>query len=242
MGRVLALAPDLMRRHPRFQDYDSLRLLGLEFAQVLGADRDRMQFGVGSQRWELSDDNFESLRSLVDEIIFYRRPDTPDPHHVYYRIQSERWLECLILEAAPRIFPELAPEAVYSQIPVYLGEYSGRVDILGIDRDGTLVVMELKVSEDPDLPMQALDYWGRVIQHNLRGDFERRGYFATNRLNRRWPKVYLVSPVFSFHDSTERVLGYLEPDLEVWKIAINEDWRSGVKILRRKRLRCGDLV
>jgi hypothetical protein len=233
--RVLDLAPDLIRRYPRFHDYDSLRLFGLEFAQVAGPERDRVLFGIGQQRTELTDQNLDMLRALVEEILFFRRPDSPDTRHPYYRLQAERWLESLMLEDIPRLFPEMMPEAVYSQIPVYLGMDSGRIDILGADRQGTLVVMELKVTADPDLPIQALDYWGRVIQHNENGDFERRGYFSEIRLSRRPPKIYLVSPVFSFHDTTERLLHFLPPSLEVWKIYVNEDWRRGVKILRRIR-------
>jgi hypothetical protein len=241
LARVLDLAPNLIRRYPRFQDYDSLRLCGLEFARVFGEERDRVSFGVGAHQSELTDETFAELRSLVEEIVFFRRPDTPDTHHPYYTLQSERWLESVVLEEVSRIFPELAPETVYSQIPVYLGKDPGRVDILGADLQGTLVVMELKVLEDPNLPVQALDYWGRVIQHNVCGDFERRGYFSGIQLNRRPPRIYMVAPIFSFHDSTERVLRFLDPGLEVWKIAINHDWRSGVKILRRTSLRCGEL-
>ena len=238
---VLNLAPALIRRYPRFQDHDSLRIRGLEFAQVAGVERDRIFFGIGPQRTELTDDNFGSLRSLVEEILFYRRPDTPDARHPYYRLQAERWLEALVLEDIPRLFPEMAAESVYSQIPVYLGKDSGRLDILGADRQGALVVVELKVAADPDLPMQALDYWGRVIQHNENGDFERRGYFSEVRLTRQHPKIYLVSPVFSFHDTTELLLRYLEPDLEIWKISINEDWRCGIKIVRRIQYICKQL-
>jgi hypothetical protein len=241
LEQVLNLAPGFIRRYPRFLDYDSLRLWGLEFAQVMGSDRDRICFGVGLPRTELTESNFDSLRSLIEEILFYRRPDSPDTQHPYYRLQAERWLEALMLEDISRLFPEMAPESVYSQIPVYLGKDSGRIDILGADRQGTLVVTELKVAEDPDLPIQALDYWGRVIQHNKNGDFERRGYFSEIRLNRERPKIYLVSPVFSFHDSTESLLRFLDPDLELWKISINEDWRCGVRIMRRICYRCGDL-
>ncbi len=241
LARVLDLAPDSIRRYPRLKEFDSLRILGLEFARVTGAQRDRICFGVGLQHVELQEENFDNLRSLVNQILYFRRADSPDVRHPYYRIQSERWLESMILDDSSRLFPELASEAVYSQIPVYLGRDPGRVDILGIDGEGTLVVMELKVSENPDLPLQSLDYWGRVVLHNLRGDFERRGYFIRNRLSRHTPKIYLVSPVFSFHDSTERILRFLDPHLEVWKISINEDWRSGVRVLGQKRLRCGDL-
>jgi hypothetical protein len=241
LEKVLNLAPDHIRRYPRFQDYDSLRLWGLEFARVMGAERDRIHFGVGPVRTELTEDNFDCLQSLVKEILFYRRPDTPDTRHPYYRFQAERWLESLILEDIPHLFPEMAPESVYSQIPVYLGSDPGRIDILGADRQGTLAVMELKVAADPNMPVQALDYWGRVIQHNKNGDFERRGYFSEVRLSRQYPKIYLISPVFSYHDSTELLLRYLDPNLEIWKISINEDWRCGVRILRRVLYRCKDL-
>ncbi len=242
LEQVLNLAPDLIRRYPRFQNYDSLRLWGLEFAQVMGPDRDQILFGVGTLRTELTERNFEDLRGLVSEILFYRRPDSPDTQHPFYRLQAERWLEALILEDIPHLFPEMAPESMYSQIPVYLGPDPGRIDILGADRLGTLIVMELKVTPDPDLPLQALDYWGRVIQHHKNGDFERRGYFSEVCLNRQRPKIYLVSPIFSFHDSTESLLRYLEPDLEVWKISVNNDWRCGVKIMRRIHYRCRDLA
>ncbi len=242
LSRVIDLAPESIRRYPRFQDYDSLRLCGLEFANVAGPARDRICFGVGMSKTELTEDNFQGLSALVKEILLYRRPDTPDVRHPLYRAQAERWLEALILEESEYLFPELVAESVYSQIPVYLGKDPGRVDILGVDRQGNLVVMELKASEDPDLPLQSLDYWGRVIQHSLNGDFEKRGYFSGTNLSRGLPRIYLVSPVFSFHDSTEQILGYLEPSLEVCKIAVNEDWRGGIRILHRSCLRCGDLT
>jgi hypothetical protein len=240
LARVLDLAPGYIKRYPRFQEYDSLRLWGLEFAIARGETRDCISFGVGPDKTDLNADNFESLRALVEGILYYRRADSPDPYHPFYRLQAERWLESLILEDVPNLFPELVPASVYPQIPVYLGKDPGRVDILGADREGTLVILELKVAPDPDLPIQALDYWGRVVRHNADGDFRRRGYFSGICLNASRPRIYLVSPVFSFHDSTEQVVRFFNPGVEVWKIAINEDWRSGVKILRRTQLGCGD--
>jgi hypothetical protein len=187
----------------------------------------------------LDDGTFGNLQKVVEEILYYRRPDSPDIRHPYYRLQAERWMECLILDDIARLFPELICRCVYPQIPVYLGELQGRLDVLGVDLEGTLVVIELKTVADPDLPLQALDYWGRVIQHNRNGDFERRGYFTGIRLSRNSPKIYLVAPVFSFHDSTEKLLRYFDAGIEVWKIAVNEGWRGGVEILKRTRCRCG---
>jgi len=234
--RVLELAPGLIRRYPRFQEYDSLKLSGLEFGQAFGSNRERVCFGVGPQKEELTDENFPDLTALVEEILFYRRADSPNHFHPYYRAQSERWLESLILDGASDLFPELAPESIYSQIPVYLGNNSGRVDILGADEQGSLIVMELKICPDPDLPLQALDYWIRVLQHNRNGDFERRGYFSGIRLLRSYPKIYLIAPIFSYHDTTEQILRFVDPKIEIWKISVNEDWRCGVKILRRMRV------
>ncbi len=235
-AEVMELAPDEIRRYPRYKDYDSVRLRGLEFARVEGGDRSRVTFGVGSVRTELTTDNFDGLRRLVEEILYYRRADTPDERHPFFRLQSERWLESMILEDVARLFPELAPGAIYSQIPVYLGNAQGRVDILGVDNEGTLVVMELKVAEDPELPMQSLDYWGRVLWHNVLGDFQKRGYFSEARLNREWPRIYLVSPVFSFHDTTERILSFIDSRIDIWKIGINTDWRCGVRVLNRTQI------
>jgi hypothetical protein len=206
LQRIFELAPGAIRRYPRFQEYDSLRLAGLEFAQAFGPNRERICFGIGFPKQELTDESFPDLAALVDEILFYRRADSPEPFHPYYRAQSERWLESLILDHAPYLFPELIPECIYSQIPVYLGKDPGRVDILGLDERGCLIVMELKVVPDPDLPLQALDYWARVLRHNRNGDFERRGYFPGIRLTRSYPKIYLVSPIFSYHDTTEQIL------------------------------------
>ena len=242
LARVMDLAPGAIQRYPRFRDFDSLRLWGLEFARVSGTERDRISFGVGAGQTELNDDNFGELRALVDEISYYRRPDSPSPDHPFYRIQAERWLECLLLSNVEFLFPKLAIGCVYPQIPVYLGKVQGRVDILGADRQGNLIVMELKVTEDPEMPLQSLDYYGRVIAHNLAGDFDKRGYFSRIRLSRARPKIYLVAPVFSFHDSLERVLRSLDPSLEVSKISINEDWRCGVRILRRFSRACGEFA
>ncbi|HYK88229.1 MAG TPA: hypothetical protein VE398_05640, partial [Acidobacteriota bacterium] len=90
IARVLDLAPRFIRRYPRFQDFDSLRLWGLEFAQAVGPDRDSISFGVGGSKTELDEDLFPQLCALVDEILFYRRPDSPDVTHPFYRAQSER--------------------------------------------------------------------------------------------------------------------------------------------------------
>ena len=65
----------------------------------------------------------------------------------------------------------------YSQVPARAAGDRGVLDLLGVTRQGRLVVIELKASEDLQLPMQAVDYWLRVRRHQREGEFQRDGYF-----------------------------------------------------------------
>jgi RecB family endonuclease NucS len=47
----------------------------------------------------------------------------------------------------------------------------GVIDLLGVTRQGRLVVIELKASEDLHLPLHAVDYWLRVRRHLVEGGF-----------------------------------------------------------------------
>ena len=73
------------------------------------------------------------------------------------------------------------------------------IDLLGIHADGQLVVIELKVGEEAELPFQGLDYWLRVEWHRKREDFTRRGYFRGLAIKDAPALVYLVAPRLRFH-------------------------------------------
>ena len=110
----------------------------------------------------------------------------------------------------------------------------GILDLLGITRQGRLVVIELKASEDIQLPIQAVDYWLRVRRHQSEGDFQRYGYFTGVEIDPRPPQVWLVAPAFRFHSATEILLKYLAPEIQVSRIGLNEDWRHGIKVMLRQ--------
>ena len=86
--------------------------------------------------------------------------------------QPERWLESLLLRDIRVIDARLDPRFVYPQVPAFLGGDRGMIDILSVTSEGRLVILELKVSEDIELPMQGLDYWLRVRWHNARNEFQ----------------------------------------------------------------------
>jgi hypothetical protein len=214
----------------------AVRLRGLEIARVEGrlAAKVHLPLTAESLRWE--DFDPAELRKVARGILAIRRADSPDVQHGFYRWQPERWLESLVVRDITRIDPELSPACVYQQVPAFTGMDRGVVDVLGITRGGRLAVLELKVQEEISLPMQALDYWRRVMWLNERGEFQKAGYFPGHEPLRAAPLLYLVSPAFRFHSTTKDLCRYFSPQICVIEVGVNENWRGGLKILFRHEL------
>ena len=110
------------------------------------------------------------------------------------------------------------------------------IDILSLTSEGRLVILELKVSEDMELPMQGLDYWLRVRWHTARNEFQSRGYFPGVTVSSLPPLLYFVCPQFRYHSSFPALAGYLDPSIPTVQVGINENWREGVRVLLRRPL------
>lgn len=208
---------------------------GLDFARLV-IGRKRVEFGVGDFKTILDRTTRGQLRELIENITMRREPDTRQPGDPLFRAQPERWLETTIIKDVTAIDPTLDADHIYSQVPAYRGDQRSYIDLLGVTRRGRLVVIELKVAEDPDFPFQGLDYWTRVEWHRRRGDFYRRGYFKEVRLSDESPLLYLVAPLFRFHASTALITGGIVDEVPVFRIGINEDWRRGVRVLLTERM------
>jgi hypothetical protein len=231
---VRRLAPDQIEAHHR-GPWVSLSIRGLEVARVW-INRRRVEFGIGEARLKLDHRNEQELDRLIQETISRRRPESELRNEMMFRFQPERWLESIISRDVTALDSTLDPRFVYSQVPTYRGEQRTFIDLLAVTRDGRLVVMELKVSEETEFPFQALDYWLRVEWHRSRGDFHRRGYFEGLSLMDTPPLLYLVAPLFRFHETTKLIAASIHQRVPVYRIGINEDWRRGVKVLLRERL------
>lgn len=231
---VRRLAPDHIETHHRGA-WVSLSIRGLEVARV-SINRRRVEFGIGETRLTLSGASERELEKLIRETISRRRPDAEFRNEMIFRYQPERWLESIISRDVTSLDATLDPRFVYSQVPAYRGEQRAFIDLLAATRDGRLAVMELKVSEETEFPFQALDYWLRVEWHRARGDFQRRGYFEELGLIDQPPLLYLVAPLFRFHETTRLLASAIHERVPVYRIGINEDWRRGVRVLLRERL------
>jgi hypothetical protein len=209
----------------------AFRFRGLEFARW---KHGAVWFGAGEEKRALKPATQGELRELVESLQKYRRADSPDTNHLFYRAQAERWLETLVLADAAQLDARLDPRHIYPQVPAFSAGDRGIIDLLGVTRDGRLAVIELKVSEDPNLVLQAVDYWLRVNWHQKQDDFRRYGYFPAVELQERPPLLYLAAPGLRFHPAAEIVLRHLSPGIDVQRVGLNEQWRAGLQVIFRQ--------
>ena len=255
IDQLFALLPPGSRERTEIQAKSSsevaLVLHGLEFARIRRgfaansfANQNEITFGAGPHETPLNEETEPLARDLFARLFASRHPsgDRKDP---LFRIQSERWLESRLRHALPELLPGLRGELIYSQVPALSSSDRGMLDILTIDRNGRLVVMELKANEDLHLPMQSLDYWIRVralsadrptsTDGKTLSAFERNSYFDGAPVSPLPPRLLLAAPALRIHPANEPVLRYLSPEIEWELIALSEHWRQELSIVFRKR-------
>jgi hypothetical protein len=127
----------------------------------------------------------------------------------------------------------LCRDPIYGQVPAFAAGDRGVLDLLAVDLHGRLTVVELKASADLHLPLQALDYWVRVKWHLDRGEFSAAGYFPGIELRPDAPRLLLVSPSLEFHPTTETLLGFFAPGIEVARVGLAVEWRKGLHVMFR---------
>ncbi len=172
IARLLALVPPAARERVEVRPHSAtavgLLLHGLEFARVRHgasahsfAREDEVTFGAGASETPLTAENEDLCGDLLDRLFRSRHADGThtDP---LYRVAPERWLESRLRNGIAELLPTLRRDLIYSQVPALSTGDRGLLDLLAIDRNGRLVVLELKADEDLHLPLQALDYWIRV--------------------------------------------------------------------------------
>jgi hypothetical protein len=217
----------------------SIRVLGLEVARVEGLLAPRITFGLPGNPRRLKEGNHAELRQFLETTLSIRCAASPNPSSDLYRLQSERWLESMVVRDVTKLDPALLPTCIYPQVPALSGMDRGVIDILLATRSGRLAVLELKVQEDINLTLQGLDYWLRVKWLQERGQFQKFGYFPGIDLADSAPLVYLVSPAFRFHSTTGRMLRYLDPAIRIIQVGINDGWREDIKVLFRREYEVG---
>ncbi len=172
IDRLLKFIPHAARERVEIRPHSAtevgLLLHGLEFARVRHsasahsfARENEVTFGAGASETPLTAENEDLCRDLFGRLFLSRHADGAhtDP---LYRMAPERWLESRLRVGLVDLLPNLRGDLFYSQVPALSAGDRGMLDLLALDRNGRIVVLELKAEEDLHLPLQALDYWIRV--------------------------------------------------------------------------------
>ncbi len=229
---IIATSSKAISLHPAAQTGEVwLRFRGLPFARW---EDGHVFFGISDCRKELTRASRQALKRLLQDLELHRHPLATDVRHPFYRAQPERWMEGMVREDVTRVDAALDARFVYTQVFANAGGEHGFLDLLTVTRSGRLAIIELKASEHIHLPLQAADYWLRVRKHLENGDVARYGYFSGIELQQLPAVVYLVAPALRFHPSTDELLKYLTPELEVVRVGLAESWRRGLRVVMRQ--------
>lgn len=235
---IVALAPDEIDV-VRARRGETLRFRGLPFARVRRvAGRELLWFGAGDarRRTPLEESNAHELSNLIEELREHRRADAAGRRHALYRAAPEAWLESLLRRDVTRLDPGLRLAPLHAQFRASRSEGARPVDLLALRRDGRLVVIELKVSEDAALALQGADYWRRVESHRRRGHLTRARLFGDAEISDEPPLVYLIAPMLRFHRSFDALARSVSKQVETYRFDLAEDWRACVRVARRARI------
>jgi hypothetical protein len=236
---IIAEAPDAIdivnARHG-----ETLRYFGLPFARVRSLlNNERVWFGINRAHRQLLDEStWDDWQNLLRDLREHRSAFASDHRHALYRAAPEAWLESLLRRDITKLDPGLIIAPLHAQFRTARGAKLGirPIDLLALRQDGRLVVIELKVSEDREHPLQGADYWRRVEAHRRRGHIARARLFGERKIRDESPLVYLVAPTLRVHPSFQTLAHCISHDIEIYRFDINEDWRSGVRVMRRQRV------
>ena len=217
VGEICALAPGMLQAVPHVAGQAvSLRFRGLEVARVT---QDEIHYPLG-----------EPLQPLLEQLQRDRRFGS---HHPLARAHEEAWLESNLIGQLRDVLP-VREDHVYPQVPSFGADERKIIDLLTITDSGRLVVIEIKAAADPDLPLQALDYWLAVERHRKAGDFEANGYFRGIQIVNEPALLVLVAPLLVFHRTLDRMMAMLPDGIPLLQVGINQAWKREIKVLRRK--------
>jgi hypothetical protein len=218
----------------------TLRYHGLPFARLRRVlDRDRIWFGIEGSRRRLLDEYYrEDWQKLLLDLEEHRNANASERRHWLYRAAGEAWLESILRRDISKLDPGLIVAPLHAQFRTSHGGPTGArpIDLLALRHDGRLVVIELKVNEDREHVFQGVDYWRRVEAHRRRGHISSAKLFGEREISDESPLVYLVAPTLRFHRSFATLARTIAPDVEIYRFDINEDWRAGVRVVRRERV------
>lgn len=212
---------------------ETLRFSGLPFARVRTIfGREKVWFGIENSKRILTNDNWRDLTRLIEDLNVFRRFDSPNKQHAFYRLAPEAWLEAILRKNIKQLDANLILSPLYHQFR------AGRdqIDLLALRNDGRLVIIEIKTAPDREMIFQAADYRRKIELQRRSGNLQKARLFGDAEIADAPAIVYLTAPMLSYHKDFDFLAKTLSPEIEIYRFNLNENWRDVLKVLERKRL------
>jgi hypothetical protein len=212
---------------------ETLRFYGLPFARTrVVSGEQKIWFGTEPEKTLLNAETQGEFFELLENLKTYRRAETPNTQHEFFRMAPEAWLESKLRRNIKLLDPNLILSPIYNQFR----SARDKIDLLALRSDGRLVIIELKVSPDRDMVFQSVDYWRKVESQRKRGVLSKLKLFDDKEISDRPAIIYLAAPTLGFHHDLDFLAGKLVRHIEIFRFDLAENWRREVKVLRRRRI------
>ena len=203
----------------------SIRCRGVQFASLANGV---LRYGIETNEIATAS-SYSEVEQLAEQISGSHSPMAGP--QAWLPSSPERWMESCIRPAIQKLDATLLPSPVHGQVLTFAAGDRDLIDLLAVSNDGRLSILELKASEDMQLPMQALDYWMRIARHSEAGELQ--PLFPQVPLSLRKPRLALVAPATCFHQTNATVLSYFSPEIDVERIGLNKSWHEKVEVVVR---------
>ena len=213
---------------------ETLRFFGLPFARVRKiGDAEKAWFGIERERRILDENTRADFFGLLETLETYRRSDSPNRRHAVFRLAPEAWLEAMLRENVKLLDGNLILSPLHHQFR----HSADKIDLLALRKDGRLIVIELKVEPDREMIYQALDYWRKIESARRAGSLQRAKVFGDAEILNEPTLIYLAAPTLSFHYNFAFLSATVQPEIEIYKFELGENWRADLKVMKVEKVR-----
>jgi hypothetical protein len=220
--KIIELSPDEIQINGA-----NLTFKGLPFAKIKG---ENCWFGIENQPELLTENNRQNLLQLIENIKLYRRHNSPNKHHIFYKMLPEAWLESILRNDISQLDANIVLSPIHNQFRAS----NEQIDLLAIRKDGRIVIIELKVSRSREHLFQAVDYWQEIEKQRLAGNLN--GLFGDLEIANLPCLVYLVAPRSCYHKEFDLLASTVSDEIEIYRFDINENWRKNVQVLEQQKI------
>lgn len=208
---------------------ETLRFLGLPFARVRRVgESSKAWFGIGQSRRILNEESQADFEDLILQLDQNRRFDAANKRHEFYRAAPEAWLESVLRRDVRKLDGNLILSPVHNQFR----QAADALDLLALRADGRLIVIELKVAPDRHALFQVADYWRKIELQRRTGNLRKAKVFGDLPIADQPTIVYLVAPTLAFHPDFEFLARTVQPEIEIYRFDLNENWREDLRVMR----------